>query len=86
MSLVVDTNKINMELKNLDRLLKYYSENTEDLFYELSKLDSYWKDENKLLFDEKVNKDKINNIFIFDNLNKVSKLYKEIQYIYDKKI
>ena len=86
MSLYVDTNNIDLEVKNLDRSIKEYIDNSNDIFYELSKLNSYWKDNDYSLFDEKIKKEKEYFLYVIDNLEKISRIYKNIQDIYNKKI
>ena len=86
MNLVVDTNNIELEVKNLERSIKEYSDNSYDMFCELSKLGSYWKDNDASLFEEKINKERENFLNVTDGLEKISKVYKNILDIYDKKI
>ena len=84
MTLKVDTKKINENIVELDKEIKNYSDNSYNIFFELSKLDSYWKGDNKNSFDDKIVKEKANNLVILDELEKMSNFYKNVQNLYDK--
>lgn len=58
MGLLVDTNKISSEIKNLDKYISDYNDNCADIYFELSKLNNYWKDNNASVFNEKINQEK----------------------------
>ena len=62
MGLLVDTNKISSEIKNLDKYISDYNDNCADIYFELSKLNNYWKDNNTSVFNEKINQEKIKNL------------------------
>ena len=72
MGLLVDTNKISSEIKNLDKYISDYNDNCADIYFELSKLNNYWKDNNTSVFNEKINQEKINK----NELEMASKLSK----------
>lgn len=82
MGLLVDTNKISSEIKNLDKYISDYSDNCADIYFELSKLNNYWKDNNTSVFNEKINQEKIKNLDTIDVLEKISNYYKEVESMY----
>ena len=82
MGLLVDTNKISSEIKNLDKYISDYNDNCADIYFELSKLNNYWKDNNTSVFNEKINQEKIKNLDIIEVLEKISNYYKEVESIY----
>ena len=82
MGLLVDTNKISSEIKNLDKYISDYNDNCVDIYFELSKLNNYWKDNNASVFNEKINQEKIKNLDIIEVLEKISNYYKEVESMY----
>ncbi|MFR5904380.1 MAG: hypothetical protein ACLUGB_05785 [Bacilli bacterium] len=82
MGLLVDTNKISSEIKNLDKYISDYNDNCADIYFELSKLNNYWKDNNTSVFNEKINQEKIKNLDIIEVLEKISNYYKEVESMY----
>lgn len=82
MGLLVDTNKISSEIKNLDRYISDYNDNCADIYFELSKLNNYWKDNNTSVFNEKINQEKIKNLDTIEVLEKISNYYKEVESMY----
>ena len=82
MGLLVDTNKISSEIKNLDKYISDYNDNCADIYFELSKLNNYWKDDNTSVFNEKINQEKIKNLDIMEVLEKISNYYKEVESMY----
>lgn len=82
MGLLVDTNKISGEIKNLDKYISDYNDNCADIYFELSKLNNYWKDNNTSVFNEKINQEKIKNLDIIEVLEKISNYYKEVESMY----
>ena len=82
MCLMVDTKKLENEVKNLDKYISNYSDNSANIYFELSKLNSYWKDSNSDIFEEKINHEKVNNLDIVEMLEKVSSFYKEVENTY----
>lgn len=82
MGLLVDTNKISSEIKNLDKYISDYNDNCADIYFELSKLNNYWKDNNASVFNEKINQEKIKNLDIIEVLEKISNYYKEVESMY----
>lgn len=82
MSLLVDTNKISSEIKNLDKYISDYNDNCADIYFELSKLNNYWKDNNASVFNEKINQEKIKNLDTIEVLERISNYYKEVESMY----
>ena len=82
MGLLVDTNKISSEIKNLDKYISDNNDNCADIYFELSKLNNYWKDNNTSVFNEKINQEKIKNLDIIEVLEKISNYYKEVESMY----
>ena len=82
MGLLVDTNKISSEIKNLDSYISDYNDNCADIYFELSKLNNYWKDNNTSVFNEKIKEEKIKNLDIIEVLEKISNYYKEVESMY----
>ena len=82
MGLLVDTNKISGEIKNLDKYISDYNDNCADIYFELSKLNNYWKDNNASVFNEKINQEKIKNLDTIEVLEKISNYYKEVESMY----
>lgn len=82
MGLLVDTNKISSEIKNLDKYISDYNDNCADIYFELSKLNNYWKDNNTSVFNEKINQEKIKNLDIIEVLEKISNYYKDVESMY----
>ena len=82
MGLLVDTNKISSEIKNLDKYISDYNDNCADIYFELSKLNNYWKDNNASVFNEKINQEKIKNLDTIEVLEKISNYYKEVESMY----
>lgn len=82
MGLLVDTNKISSEIKNLDKYISDYSDNCADIYFELSKLNNYWKDNNASVFNEKINQEKIKNLDTIEVLERISNYYKEVESMY----
>lgn len=82
MGLLVDTNKINSEIKNLDKYISDYNDNCADIYFELSKLNNYWKDNNASVFNEKINQEKIKNLDTIEVLERISNYYKEVESMY----
>lgn len=82
MGLLVDTNKISSEIKNLDKYISDYNDNCADIYFELSKLNNYWKDNNASVFDEKINQEKIKNLDTIEVLERISNYYKEVESMY----
>ncbi len=82
--LKTDTNKIGENIIILDKYIKDYKETSYTIFFELSKLDSYWHDKEKIVFDEKIIKEKNNNILILEQLDNILLLYKSIESKYSK--
>lgn len=82
MGLLVDTNKISSEIKNLDKYISDYNDNCANIYFELSKLNNYWKDDNTSVFNEKINQEKIKNLDIIEVLEKISNYYKEVESMY----
>ena len=78
----MDTNKISSEIKNLDKYISDYNDNCADIYFELSKLNNYWKDNNTSVFNEKINQEKIKNLDIIEVLEKISNYYKEVESMY----
>ena len=84
MSLKVNTEKIKENYDYLDKYIKDYSDNSYNIFFELSKLSSCWNDDNKKYFDEKIIREKNSNIIILDELEEISRLLKNIENTYNK--
>lgn len=82
MGLLVDTNKISSEIKNLDKYISDYNDNCADIYFELSKLNNYWKDNNTSVFNEKINQEKIKNLDTVEVLERISNYYKEVESMY----
>lgn len=82
MGLLVDTNKISSEIKNLDKYISDYNDNCADIYFELSKLNNYWKDNNASVFNEKINQEKIKNLDTIEVLERISNYYKEVESVY----
>lgn len=82
MGLLVDTNKISSEIKNLDKYISDYNDNCADIYFELSKLNNYWKDNNASVFNEKINQEKIKNLDTIEVLEGISNYYKEVESMY----
>lgn len=82
MGLLVDTNKISSEIKNLDKYISDYYDNCADIYFELSKLNNYWKDNNASVFNEKINQEKIKNLDTIEALERISNYYKEVESMY----
>lgn len=84
MELNIDTTKIKENGKLLNKYIKEYEENNNDIFFELSKLDSYWKgiDANEYL--DKINIQKKDNTLVLNNLEELNDFYEEIYKYYDK--
>lgn len=84
MELNIDTTKIKENGKLLNKYIKEYEENNNDIFFELSKLDSYWKgiDSNEYL--DKINIQKKDNTLVLNNLEELNDFYEEIYKYYDK--
>ena len=82
MGLFVDTNKISSEIKNLDKYISDYNDNCADIYFELSKLNNYWKDNNTSVFNEKINQEKIKNLDTIEVLERISNYYKEVESMY----
>lgn len=82
MGLLVDTNKISSEIKNLDKYISDYNDNCADIYFELSKLNNYWKDNNASVFNEKINQEKIKNLDTVEVLERISNYYKEVESMY----
>ena len=82
MGLLVDTNKISSEIKNLDKYISDYNDNCKDIYFELSKLNNYWKDNNASVFNEKINQEKIKNLDTIEVLERISNYYKEVESMY----
>ena len=78
MGLLVDTNKISSEIKNLDKYISDYNDNCADIYFELSKLNNYWKDNNASVFNEKINQEKIKNLDTIEVLERISNYYKDV--------
>lgn len=83
MNFKVDIKNLNLELKNLNYYIEKYNDNSYDIFFELSKLSSYWKDKYSVFFNDKIKNDKQNMLFVLQNINKFNSLYKEIEKIYN---
>ena len=83
MGLFVDTKNISIENKNLNRYIKEYKDNCYDVFYELSKLSSYWKDRNTEIFEENIRRQKEDNLLILDLLERINYFYSYVEEIYD---
>ncbi len=82
MGLLVDTNKISSEIKNLDKYISDYNDNCADTYFELSKLNNYWKDNNTSVFNEKINQEKTKNLDTIEVLERISNYYKEVESMY----
>lgn len=82
MGLLVDTDKISSEIKNLDKYISDYNDNCADIYFELSKLNNYWKDNNASVFNEKINQEKIKNLDTIEVLERISNYYKEVESMY----
>lgn len=82
MGLLVDTNKISSEIKNLYKYISDYNDNCADIYFELSKLNNYWKDNNASVFNEKINQEKIKNLDTIEVLERISNYYKEVESMY----
>lgn len=82
MGLLVDTNKISSEIKNLDKYISDYNDNCADIYFELSKLNNYWKDNNTSVFNEKINQEKTKNLDTIEVLERISNYYKEVESMY----
>ena len=82
MGLLVDTNKISSEIKNLDKYISDYNDNCADIYFELSTLNNYWKDNNTSVFNEKINQEKIKNLDTIEVLERISNYYKEVESMY----
>ena len=82
MGLLVDTNKISSEIKNLDKYISDYNDNCADIYFELSKLNNYWKDNNTSVFNENINQEKIKNLDTIEVLERISNYYKEVESMY----
>lgn len=82
MGLLVDTNKISSEIKNLDKYISDYNDNCADIYFELSKLNNYWKDNNASVFNERINQEKIKNLDTIEVLERISNYYKEVESMY----
>ena len=82
MNLIIDKKNIELELKKLNKYINEYNNNVYDVFYELEKLSSYWKDNDYFLFQEKNCIDKKNSLLLVKNLQEVSELYRSACDIY----
>lgn len=82
MGLKIDTSKISNEIKNLDKYINDYRDNCTDIYYELSKLNNYWKDDNANVFNEKINIEKVNNLDVIEVMEKISNYYKIVESTY----
>ena len=83
MSLIIDTKKIEDEVKILDENIKKYLEINNDIFFELSKLGNYLKENDEYL-NNKILKDKNQSLLINNNLNDISIFYKKLEHNYSK--
>lgn len=84
MKLVINTNKIDAEIKLLDKCIKEYNNNSYDIFNELSKLTSYWSGEESKIFLQKINDEKVQVLNVVDNLEELSRFYKKLSNYYEK--
>lgn len=84
MELNIDTAKIKENNKLLNKYIKGYEENSNDIFFELSKLSSYWKGTDANDYLDKINTQKKDNVLILNNLEELSEFYEEIDKYYDK--
>lgn len=82
--LSVDTKKISSEVNNLDKYIREYRNNSYDIYNEISKLSSYWKDKNETIFEDKIVKQKESNLLILEKLESISSFYKIVEDIYNK--
>ena len=82
MSLKVDTKEINIESKKLENLIVKYNENNIEIYSELSKLSSYWNDENGTFFYDKLAKEKDNNFLLTSAIEEFNTFFKEVEGIY----
>ena len=82
MGLLVDTKIISSEIKKLDKYISDYNDNCADIYFELSKLNNYWKDNNASVFNEKINQEKIKNLDTIEVLERISNYYKEVESMY----
>lgn len=85
MTLIIDTKNISLETQNLDNYIKEYDDNIYDIFFELNKLNNYWKGQEFDSFEKNVSAQKFNNQLILENLHKYSALYKKVDTIYTQK-
>ena len=83
MSLNINTNKVNNEIKILDKYIKEYKDNNYDLYFELSKLDNCWKGEDATFFMDKIKEEKTKNINLISSLENLSNYYKNVSSLYD---
>lgn len=84
MKLYVDTKSVSSENNNLRNYIKDYSDNCRDMFFELSKLSSYWKDDSSSLFLDKIKAEEMNCLLITEVLEKINELYKNVENIYER--
>lgn len=83
MNFNVDTKKLNNDIKMLDKYIKEYSDNSYEIFNNISKLSGYWMGKDASLFFDKINIEKKNNLLITDNLENMSNFFKEVVMYYD---
>ena len=83
MSLFVDTKNVSSENNHLVDYIKEYRENSQEIFFEISKLYNYWKDDSTSLFQEKIREEEISCLLIVETLEKISDFYKNVENIYE---
>lgn len=83
MNLIVDTKNIDIENLKIKKYINEYIDNSSDIFYELSKLNSYWKDKDSIIFEDKIIKEKQQNLIIETNLEEINEFYKSVVEIYE---
>lgn len=84
--ITVDTKNIELETKNMDKLIEEYTNNSYDVFYELSKLNSYWSSMDSIAFLDNVNKEKENSLFVIDDLKSINNIYKRVLNTYEEEL
>lgn len=82
----VNTKNIDSEVQNLDRYISAYKKNSAEIFNEISKISSYWKDNNQVVFENKIIRQKDNNYQLVSGLEKMSSFYKAVSEKYNEKV
>lgn len=84
MDFFVDTKKVKENYKLLDDYINDYQNNGNDIFFELSKINSYWHGIDADNFIDLISNQKKNDVLILSLLSDISSIYKNIDVYYDK--